>query len=390
MGSRKLAIAAFCPDSFFILLSTPCRSINTTEVLSPALLTWFSLGILNKDRYRAMLDVYGTLDEALARLSPDVLQALGCRSDTIEKTLVRIEEFNAPQYAKELQKRGVDIVALDDPLYPARLFEIGDPPVFLSYRGDLLILEQPSIAVVGTRQMTAYGKRVTEEFVPEFVRAGLVTVSGLALGIDAVVAEETLRANGKTVAVLGHGLGSIYPPSNARLANRIVEQGGLLLSEFPLEMPPDKFTFPARNRIIAGLTLGTVVTEAPEGSGAIITAELALEYSRDVFAVPGHIFDDNYAGCHKMIMRSQAKLAQSATHVLRDLGIVASEQPESTYEPTSNEEKILYGLLSSMPQPTDDLVAKSKLNPGTVAATLTMLEISGAARNVGGGSWVRG
>ncbi len=358
-------------------------------MLSPALLTWFSLGILTKDRYRALLDVYESLNEALARLSPEVLQALGCRSDTIEKTLARIEDFDAARYARELQKRGIDVIALEDPLYPARLADVADPPVFLSYRGDLRVVDQPCIGVVGTRQMSAYGKRVTETFVPAFVRAGLTTVSGLALGVDAAVAEETLRAGGKTVAALGHGLSSIYPQRNARLAEQIVASGGLLLSEFPFEMPPDKFAFPARNRIIAGLTLGTLVIEAPEGSGSIITAELALGYGRDVFAVPGQIFDDHYAGCHRLIARSQAKLAQQPEDVLRELGIVASEASTSTYESANEEEKILYALLTSMPQATDDLVAKSTLNAGVVAATLTMLELAGAAKNVGGGSWVR-
>jgi DNA processing protein len=239
--------------------------------------------------------------------------------------------------------------------------------------------------------MSAYGKRVTQEFVPAFVRARVITVSGLALGIDAEVARETLAAGGKTVAVLGNGLGSVFPQSNARLAEEIVKRGGLLLSEFPLDTPPDKFTFPARNRIIAGLSLGTIVLEAPEGSGALITADLALDYGREVFVVPGQIFDPNYAGCHGLISRGHGKLVHSPTEVLADLGIIAPEAGKHTvYTPQNEDERVILDVLTTMPQAMDDLVGRTKLPVAAVSSALTMMELAGAARNVGGNQWVRG
>ena len=229
-------------------------------------LLWSWLNILSTKRYDALRKVYGSLDEASGHINEELLRNLGCREDTVYLTLNRLEEFDADRYQKELDRRDLRLLTIEDNLYPSKLREIGDPPIFLYARGDLSILDQPCLALVGTRDMTPYGKRVTEAFVPQIVRAGVVTVSGLALGIDAEVAKETIAAHGTTVAVLGHGLGSIYPKSNAQLAEKIVQSGGILLSEFALDIAPDKYTFPARNRIIAGLSLGTVVLEAGDDS----------------------------------------------------------------------------------------------------------------------------
>jgi DNA processing protein len=181
----------------------------------------------------------------------------------------------------------------------------------------------------------------------------------------------------------------VYPESNQDLADDILKKGGLFLSEFPLDLPPDTYTFPARNRIIAGVSLGTVVIEAPAESGAIITAELALDYSRDVFAVPGQIFDPNSEGTNRLIAKGQAKLTTSAAEVLREVGVVAPEKKESAYEAASPEEAKLLAVLTTMPQASDDLVQKSGLPAGSVNALLTMMELSGGVKNVGGGMWVR-
>ncbi|MBI3331431.1 DNA-protecting protein DprA [Candidatus Peregrinibacteria bacterium] len=358
-------------------------------MLNPAALTWSALNILTKQRYDAIREVFGDLENALKHVNEEFLRGLGCRQETITNTLLRLEEFDADAYAKDVQKRGIKFVTIDDPDYPAQLKEIGDPPVFLYYKGDLSLLEQPCIALVGTREMSPLGKQITDHMVSEFVSAGMVTVSGLAQGIDAEVARETIAAGRKTVAVLGHGLRMIFPTSNAKLAEKILETGGLILSEFALDIQPDKYTFPSRNRIIAGLSLGTVVLEAPVKSGSIITAELALEYNRDVFAVPGHALDPQYGGCNELIAKGHAKLVTTAREVLMELGIVASEKKSSAYAPQNDHEEKLLNILTSMPQPIDDLLEKTKLDPGTLSSTLTMMELAGAAKNVGGGKWVR-
>ena len=357
----------------------------------PTALTWSWLNILSKKRYDALLQLYGSLEGALSHVDQPLLRALSCREETVLTVLNRLEEFQPEAYEQELAKRDIGVLCIEDALYPRLLREIADPPVFLYYRGDLEILEQPCVALVGTRGMSSYGKRVTELFVPPMVSAGVVTVSGLALGIDAQVARETLTAGGKTVAVLGHGMGSIYPRSNAVLAEEIVAKGGLLLSEFPLDVPPDKFTFPARNRIIAGLSKGTVVLEAGEGSGALITADLALEYGREVFAVPGQIFDEHAAGCHACIAQGRAKLVSSGTEVLGDIGVVVSEKSaqQALYFPKSPTEGVVLRALTGMPQSVSELRERSGLEAASVNAALTMMELAGAAKNTGNGLWVR-
>ncbi|MDD5040979.1 MAG: DNA-processing protein DprA [Candidatus Peribacteraceae bacterium] len=353
-------------------------------------LTWSWLNILNAKRLEALLRVYGDLAKALQHLDEPLLKELGCRDETVYATLNRLEEFNPETYEKELKKRDLSFLTIEDDAYPAHLKEIPDAPVFLYWRGDLSILGQPTIALVGTREMSDYGKRVTESIVPVLVRAGLVTVSGLALGIDALVARETMNVGGRTVAVLGHGLGKIYPVENARLAEEIVADGGLILSEFPLDALPGKYTFPARNRIIAGLSLGTVVLEAPEGSGALITADLALDYGREVFVVPGPIFDPHYAGCHKILSKGHAKLVSSAADILAELGVIASETPSVSYDPKSAAEAALLKVLTTMPQTADDLMERSGLPAAQIASALTMMELQGAVKQAGGGKWVRG
>ena len=286
------------------------------------------LNVLTKKRYDALIEKFSSIDEALQHIDPELLKSLGCKEETVFRALNRMDECDPESYLAELTKRGISLISIEDPQYPARLKQIADPPVFLYYKGSLEILNEPTIACVGKREMSTYGQRVTDMFVPVFIKAGMVTVSGLAAGIDAAVAKESIRANGKTVAVVGHGLADIYPSANKPLAKEIIEQGGLILSEFPLDHPADKFTFPARNRIIAGLSLGTVVLEAGEGSGACITADLALDYGREVFAVPGQIFDEHYKGCHQLIAKGQAKLVQSPEEVLSEIGIVSLSADE--------------------------------------------------------------
>ncbi len=354
-------------------------------------LLWWYLNILpNRKRYDMLVELFGSLDEATRNMTSPLLRELGCRGETILDIFRKKEEFDAGRYADEMARKNIALVSIEDELYPEQLKAIDDAPVFMSYHGDMSLLGQPLIALVGTRNMSPYGKRVAGMLVPDLVRSGVVTVSGLALGIDAEVARETMRAGGKTVAVLGGGLGAIYPKTNELLAGEIVANGGLLLSEFPLHMTPERFTFPSRNRIIAGLSLGTVVLEAAEKSGAIITAELALDYNRSVFAVPGSVFDPNCAGCHMLISKGEARLVSSARDVLVELGIMASDRAEPiSFLPGSPEEEALWKALTAMPLAMDDLVERCGLPVSAVSTALTVMELQGVAKNIGGGKWVR-
>lgn len=196
---------------------------------------------------------------------------------------------------------GVKKISLQEKEYPQLLKEIYNPPKALYYQGQLSAKEKYPLAVVGTRKMSAYGRRVTEFLVKELVRRGFTIISGLALGIDGIAHQTALKENGRTIAVLGSGLNNIYPFKHKKLAQKIIQSNGLIISEYSPETRPSKWTFPARNRIVAGLSLGTLVIEAPEKSGALITARFALEQGREVFAVPGDINKNNYQGCHKLI-----------------------------------------------------------------------------------------
>jgi len=192
-------------------------------------------------------------------------------------------------------------ISLQDGNYPRLLKEIYDPPKQLYYLGELSAEEKFPLAVIGTRKMSLYGEKTTEYFANVLAQAGLTIVSGLALGVDGLAHQIALANNTRTVAVLGSGLEMIYPPEHKKLAKKIVASGGALLSEYPPETPPSRLTFPARNRIVSGLSLGVLVIEAPVKSGALITARFALEQGREVFAVPGGIDQENSQGCNLLI-----------------------------------------------------------------------------------------
>lgn len=352
-------------------------------------LLWWWLNILTKRRYDLLRAKFGDLDAALHALTPELLKELGLRDESVELAFHRLESFDPAAILAICAKKGIEMLTMEDDAYPALLGEIPDAPVCLSYIGTLDLLRDPLIAIVGTRAMSQYGERVVERFVPSLVRSGLTTVSGLALGVDTAVARETMTAGGKTIAVLGNGLAAIYPPRNAELAKRIIERGGLLLSEFPFDAIPGKHTFPARNRIIAGLCTSTLVCEAPEESGSIITAELALEYNRDVFAVPGQIFDGNFAGCNRLIAKGCAKLVQTPEDVLQELGVLARSSEALPYVSGNSLEESVYRALTAMPQTMDDLIGRTQLDSSQISVALTMMELAGAAKNVGSGQWVK-
>ncbi len=355
-----------------------------------AALQWSSMQMLNRERFDALMRVFGSLEEAIKHVDCELLRGLGCREETSGKAMQRLEKCDLEQEMALLTQAGASLTTLAEPEYPDRLKDIPDCPIFLYARGNLSILHQPCVALVGTRRMSGYGKRVAEEFTRALAKAKIVTVSGLARGIDSLVARETMEAGSQTVAVLGQGLLTLSPDAK-ELADSIVNAGGLVLSEFPLRMGPDIFTFPLRNRIIAGLSLATVVLEAPERSGALITAKLAFDYNRDVFAVPGQIFDINYAGCHALIARQQARITSSPRDVLEDLGVIVpdSDAEVSTYIAQSPEEEKVLQSLTTMPSSVDALVEKSAVSAASASAILTVLELNGAAKNLGGSQWIK-
>jgi DNA processing protein len=285
---------------------------------------------------------------------------------------------------EKLERLGVTVLTTGDPAYPARLREIYNAPPILYVRGNLTPQDDNSIAVVGTRSPSVYGRELAARIVPELVRSGLTVVSGLARGVDSVAHHAALQAGGRTIAVLGSGIDVIYPAENRGLFNHILA-GGAVVTEYPLGTKPDAFNFPARNRIISGLSLGAVVVEAQPGSGALITADYALEQNREVFAFPGRVTDKGSAGCNRLIREGRAKLVSSTEDILEELDLtVAVQQLEiKAVLPANDEEGRLLALLSHEPVHVDDLSRQSALPAPTVASTLMMLELKGAVRQVG-------
>jgi DNA processing protein len=284
---------------------------------------------------------------------------------------------------QKLERQGISLVILDDPAYPAALREIPDPPPVLYLRGELSPADDWAIAVVGTRRASPYGRQATERIVADVARAGVTIVSGLARGIDTHAHSAALAAGGRTIAVLGSGLDRIYPDENRKLAEQIAGSGAVL-SEYPLGTPPDATNFPRRNRIVSGLARATLVVEADYKSGAMITATQAAEQGRDVFAVPGSIFNPLSAGPHQLI-REGARVVTDASDILEELHLTAVVEQRATREalPADPTEAALLRLLSHEPTHVDDLTRSARLPSATVTSTLTILELKGLARQLG-------
>lgn len=271
------------------------------------------------------------------------------------------------------RQTGIEFLPLTHPRFPLLLKEITDPPTGLFVRGTLMDAAL-TIAVVGTRAASSYGRQVTREITADLARAGVIVVSGLALGIDAAAHEAALQT-GQTVAVLPCGLHTIYPRANTKLAERIVERGGALCSELPLGREILKHHFAVRNRIVAGLARGVLVTEAPARSGALLTAQLAVDYNRDVFAVPGPITAFGSAGTHKLL-RSGAALVTCATDILESYRI-ATPLPDSSRSPLTETERAVLELIGREPTTVDQIQNMSRLNTSVINATLLCLQVKG-------------
>lgn len=275
-----------------------------------------------------------------------------------------------------------EIIRLGDDEYPELLKEIHDPPEELYVRGQLLKEDALALAVVGTRSYTSYGKEITREIVIPLVRAGFTIVSGMARGIDTFAHQSALDAGGRTIAVLGCGIDIPYPAENSDLYEEI-SRNGAVVSEFPVGMEPTHYTFPRRNRIISGLSRGILVVEAGERSGALITANLALEQNRDLFAVLGSALSQVSVGSNNLIKEGAVPVT-SGEDILKfyDLELL-SETGRREIQFDSEEEQMLYDLLLAGPVVIDELIEQSGLPAPTVASTLAMMEIKGIVRNIG-------
>jgi DNA processing protein len=306
------------------------------------------------------------------------------------------KNFNPDKALEMLYAEKISVVALGENDYPRMLKEISDPPPILYFRGRLEGQDELNLSVVGARKKTPYGGLATEKIVSELSLNGFHIVSGLALGIDALAHKTALDKKGRTTAIIGSGLdrNSIYPRENRNLAERIIGEGGAIISEFPPLTPPLKQNFPQRNRLIAGYSLGTLVIEANERSGSLITARLALENGREVFAVPGSIFSLLSRGTFKLIKEGALPVA-SAGDIMEAFN-VASPSSAADFN-KSGVKKIKLGIieecilanLEAEPVHVNDLVRKVGLDTRKIMSTLTIMEMEGMVKNVGGMEYIK-
>ena len=297
-------------------------------------------------KVRALIDHFGDLETAWNADLNDLREA-GLDRRAIENLVNVRKTLNLDQEIDRVQKTGARIVIWEDADYPPLLKNLPDAPPVLYIKGEW------TVAIVGTRRATAYGRQVAEMLATDLARNGITIVSGLARGIDAYAHEATLKAGGRTLGVLACGIDQVYPPEHAKLAARMIEQGALL-TEAPCGSPPEGGNFPARNRIISGLSLGTIVVEAAETSGALITSDRALEQGREVFAVPGHIFAKSSLGTHRLL-KDGATLVTSAQDVLEALNLkmVTAHSEARAVIPEDPTEVKLFTLLSNEPTHID-------------------------------------
>jgi DNA processing protein len=339
-------------------------------------------------RLRALIAAFGDVKSAWTA-DESALRALRLDQRALANLLQTRREAHLDGLLAHAGRMGVRVLTWDSPDYPSLLAEIQDAPPVLFVLGEITPADEWAVAMVGTRKATTYGREVARRLGEELGRNGVTVVSGLARGIDGIAHRAALDAGGRTIAVLGSGIDRIYPSEHRRLAAAIAERGAVL-SDYPLGTPPDGVNFPPRNRIISGLSLGTIVVEAGLRSGALITADFALDQGREVFAVPGSVLSTCSAGCNRLL-RDGAHVLTEARDVLEVLHLeqVADKQAARAILPETPVEAALFEYLSAEPCHLDDLARRSGIAVEAVSSTLVMMELKGIVRQVGGLQYVR-
>ena len=342
-------------------------------------------------RLRRLLDAFGSAEKILLARA-DQLAAIDGIPRALAENISRWQEFADP--TAELKKAadlGARVITAEDAEYPSALREIHDPPIVLYVRGHLTERDRNAVAVVGSRKCSHYATESAKKLSFQMAYAGLTVASGLARGIDTAAHQGALAAKGRTIAVIGSGLGELYPPENAELADRIAASGAVI-SEFPIDTKPDRQTFPIRNRIVTGLSFGVLVVEAGANSGALISANMAAEQGRTLYAVPGRIDAPAALGSNRLIQQG-AKLVITVDDILDDLPLVFREKPDlpaaaPAVDLTPEQQKIL-DAIGSEEMPLDSVIATSGLTAAVVSSTLLALEIRRLVKQLPGKRFVK-
>jgi DNA processing protein len=344
---------------------------------------------LGAKRYQALLARFGTLAEAW-RATRSELKESGI-GDTMVRTIAdQRSDIDPDAEMTRLAEANARVLTIIDRDYPPNLREIDDAPPLLYVRGEITEADALSVAVVGTRRPTPYGRQVADELTHQLAAGGVCVVSGLARGIDGIAHRAALSAGGRSLAVMASGLDVIYPPEHRRLASEVVERGALI-SEQPLGTEPRGDFFPRRNRILSGLSLGVLVIEGDIKSGGLITANCALDQGREVFATPGSIFSTQSRGTNLKIAKGEAKLVQSVQDILEELNLTMVPQQLEMQEiaPTTDTEATILRHITKEPVHIDDVCREADMPAATVSSVLAMMELKGLVREVGSKSYVR-
>ncbi|MBI4359738.1 MAG: DNA-protecting protein DprA [Candidatus Jacksonbacteria bacterium] len=350
----------------------------------------------------ALMEQFGGNAKLLWEAPISELSATGFSVQTMQKFVEERKGINPEKALSELSLHHIEIMthpALNNesdaaPEYPELLVHIAEPPPVIYYKGVFEFNHSPCLSVVGSRRCTPYGKRACEEILDTIVRSNIVIVSGLAVGIDSYAHESALKYEKPTIAVLANGLDRVYPSMNTNIVHKILETNGAVISEFPPGVPPERYNFPRRNRIIAGLSRATLIVEADIKSGSLITAYRALHENRDVFAIPGSIFSHQSKGTN-LLIKQGAKLISKAEDILEEYGIMPTAATESNDKEKNSvsgsplEEHIYTTLSSDDPIHINEIIKQTDKSPREVNSALTVMELAGRVENVGGGLYIR-
>jgi DNA processing protein len=345
---------------------------------------------VGSQKIRTLLGAFGSAQNAWQADLSTLKSALG--GDKLpERIFLGKHDINPDEEWEKLELANIQLIEFTSPDYPKLLKEIHNPPYIIYTRGELALNNIPAISIVGSRKYSAYGEQLANSFARDLARAGFAIISGLALGIDAISHRGALEVKGKTIAVLGSGIDdkSIYPRTNFQLAQEIIASDGLILSDYTPGTSATTMTFPARNRIIAGMSLGTLIVEAGEKSGTLITAKMALESNREVFSIPGSIFSPTSIGTNNLI-KAGAKIVTCVQDIFEEFNLSQVNEPKQSKLKLSEskEENLLLSVLSDVPLHIDNIAKRANLTAHVISSTLIMMEIKGWVKNLGGQNYI--
>ncbi|MCD6149471.1 DNA-processing protein DprA [bacterium] len=353
------------------------------------------LNALNKisgvgsQKIRKLIGFFGSAEKAWNAGSRELAKS-GIEEKIVGNILAEREKINSDEEWERMIKEDIEMITAEDENYPKLLKEIPNPPYSLYIKGEMNFNSRPMITIVGSRKLTSYGKQAARGLARDLSQAGITIVSGMALGIDAAAHRGALDTKGKTIAVLGSGLDdrNIGPQTNFNLSREIIFSGALV-SDYPAGTPALPGSFPARNRIMAGMALGTLVIESAQASGTLITANLALDFNREIFAVPGSIFSPVSEGTNQLI-KSGAKPVTCAKDILEELNIEKIKEAEKIKKiiPDSPEEERILKILSGEPLHIDKIIKLSKLKTSVASSTIAIMEMKGMIKNMGGQNYM--